>query len=109
MLDVIVDSHGAPPVLRDRAEVLLAELAGPSGRVGFPVAGVRKDLEAVVSTAVDSGVPAAAAAAALATFTSATGAGYADRDLASVAAYLVQLSRTTVPSPDLAAHLGRGS
>src|SRR4051812_4870452 len=73
MLDVILDSHGAPPVLHDRAPVLLAEAGGSSAPVGFPVAGVRKDLEAVVATAQDAGVPGALAAAALATFTAATG------------------------------------
>ncbi len=73
MLDVILDSHGAPPVLRDRAEALLAELDGEQVTVGFPVAGVRKDLEAVVSTASDAGVSAPVAASALASFTAAPG------------------------------------
>lgn len=88
MLDVILDSHGAPPVLRDRAEALLAELADQPGSVGFPVAGVRKDLEAVLATAADARVAAPVAASALATFTAAAAAGFADRDLVSVVAHL---------------------
>jgi 3-hydroxyisobutyrate dehydrogenase-like beta-hydroxyacid dehydrogenase len=102
MLDVIRDSHGAPPVLHDRAPVLLAEAAGRSAPVGFPVAGVRKDLEAVVATAQDAGVPGATAAAALATFTAASGTAFGERDLVCVAEYLMQLCQRTSPAPALA-------
>ena len=95
MLDVILDSHGAPPVLHDRAPLLLTG----EGAVGFPVAGVRKDLEAVVATAQDAGVPGATAAAALATFTAASGTAFGERDLVTVAEYLIDLAQRTSPAP----------
>jgi 3-hydroxyisobutyrate dehydrogenase-like beta-hydroxyacid dehydrogenase len=102
MLDVILDSHGAPPVLHDRAGVLLAEADGAPATVRFPVAGVRKDLEAVVATAQDAGVPATTAAAALGTFAAASGTAFAERDLVCVARYLMELCRRTVPVSRLA-------
>ena len=68
MLDVILDSHGAPPVLRDRAELLL----GVQRPAGFEVSGVRKDLQAIVGTAQDFGVAASVAASALAQYAGAS-------------------------------------
>jgi 3-hydroxyisobutyrate dehydrogenase-like beta-hydroxyacid dehydrogenase len=88
MLDVILDSHGAPPVLRDRAELLL----GARRPVGFEVRGVRKDLRAIVATAQDAGVPASTAAAALSLYAGATESGYADADLAFIVDYVGQLA-----------------
>ena len=109
MLDVILDSHGAPPVLHDRAPVLLAEAAGREAPVGFPLAGVRKDLEAVVATAQDAGVPGGTAAAALATFGAACGTHFAGRDLVCVVEYLRSLSRAITPTPLLAEAMRHGS
>ena len=43
MLDVVLDSQGAPPVLRARADLIRSGGDGPAG-AGFDVAGVRKDL-----------------------------------------------------------------
>ncbi|MFB9235169.1 NAD(P)-dependent oxidoreductase [Plantactinospora siamensis] len=88
MLDVILDSHGAPPVLRDRAELLL----GAQRPVGFEVSGVRKDLRAIVATAQDAGVPASTAAAALGLYAGATVSGYADADLAFIVDYVARLA-----------------
>jgi len=84
MLDVILDSHGAPPVLRDRAELLL----GADRPAGFPVAGVRKDLQAIVATAQDAGVPASTAAAALGLYAGATVTGFAEHDLVHIVDYV---------------------
>jgi 3-hydroxyisobutyrate dehydrogenase-like beta-hydroxyacid dehydrogenase len=96
VLDVFLDTHGAPPVLRDRVPLLLGAQERPAG---FVVAGVRKDLEAMIATAQDAGVPAAAGSAALALFAAAAGDGYADRDLVFVIEYLVELSRRISPEP----------
>jgi 3-hydroxyisobutyrate dehydrogenase-like beta-hydroxyacid dehydrogenase len=84
MLDVILDSHGAPPVLRDRADLLL----GAQRPAGFEVRGVRKDLRAIVATAQDAGVPASTAAAALGLYAGATVTGFADRDLVFIVDYV---------------------
>jgi 3-hydroxyisobutyrate dehydrogenase len=100
MLDVILDSQGAPPVLRDRAGLIRAGSDMPAdAAAGFDVAGVRKDLQAMVATAQDAGVPAATAGAALGLFAAATAAGYADRDLAAVVDYAIRLARTVQPRP----------
>jgi 3-hydroxyisobutyrate dehydrogenase len=84
MLDVILDSHGAPPVLRDRAELLL----GSQRPAGFEVRGVRKDLQAIVATGQDAGVPMSTAAAALGLYAGATVTGYADSDLVFIVDYV---------------------
>jgi 3-hydroxyisobutyrate dehydrogenase-like beta-hydroxyacid dehydrogenase len=100
MLDVVLDSQGAPPVLRDRAELIRsgAQLPADAGG-GFDIAGVRKDLQAMVATAQDAGVPATTAGAALGLFAGATAAGYAGRDLAAIVDYAVRLARTVQPRP----------
>jgi len=97
MLDVVLDSQGAPPVLHARAGLILAGQDAPAG-AGFEVAGVRKDLQAMVATAQDAGVPATTAAAALGLFAGAMAAGYADRDLATVVDYAIRLARTVQPA-----------
>lgn len=97
MLDVILDSHGAPPALRDRLPVLLdARLP-----VGFDVAGVAKDLRAVIDTAELAEVPTAVAAAALGTFTASAEDGYADHDLIFVLNHLTEQSRQRAPESGL--------
>jgi 3-hydroxyisobutyrate dehydrogenase len=100
MLDVVLDSQGAPPVLRDRAELIRSGAGVPADAgAGFDVAGVRKDLQAMVATAQDAGVPATTACAALGLFAGATAGGYADRDLAAIVDYAVRLARTVQPRP----------
>jgi 3-hydroxyisobutyrate dehydrogenase len=90
MLAVILDSHTAPPALRDRAAVLL----GGDGAVGFDVAGVRKDLRAIVATGQDVAVPMSTAAAALAHFAGASANGFADRDLIFIVDYVRRLAES---------------
>jgi 3-hydroxyisobutyrate dehydrogenase len=89
MLDVILDSHTAPPLLRDRAAVLLG-----GGAVGFDVAGVRKDLRAIIATGQDAAVPMSTAAAALAHFAGAAAHGFADRDLIFIVDYVRRLAES---------------
>jgi 3-hydroxyisobutyrate dehydrogenase len=93
MLDVILDSHGAPPVLRDRAELLL----GAQRPAGFEVSGVRKDLQAIVGTAQDLGVAASVAASALGQYAAASAGGYGDRDLVHIVDYVAWVASRTVP------------
>jgi 3-hydroxyisobutyrate dehydrogenase-like beta-hydroxyacid dehydrogenase len=92
MLDVLLDSHGAPPALRDRAELL----RGADRDTSFDVAGVRKDLRAIVATGQDFGVPTAVTAAAQATFSAAAAGGFAQRDLIFVVDYV----RSVAEQPD---------
>ncbi|HEY9482243.1 MAG TPA: NAD(P)-dependent oxidoreductase [Micromonosporaceae bacterium] len=89
MLDVILDSHTAPPLLRDRAAVLLG-----GGAVGFDVAGVRKDLRAIIATGQDAAVPMSTAAAALAHFAGAAAHGFGDRDLIFIVDYVRRLAES---------------
>lgn len=98
MLDVILDSHGAPPVLRDRAELLLGAERSP----GFEVSGVRKDLRAIMATAQDAGVPASTAAAALGQYAGATISGFGDRDLVFIVDYVRRLAQGTTDHVDRA-------
>src|SRR5262249_32927729 len=83
MLEVILDSHTAPPVLRDRARLLQGD-GSPEATPGFDVQGVRKDLRAIVATGQDFAVPTTVAGAALGTFSAAAASGYADRDFVFV-------------------------
>ena len=89
MLDVILDSHGAPPVLRDRAELLL----GAERPAGFEVSGVRKDLQAIVATAQDVGVAASVAGTALGHYAAASASGFGDRDLVHIVDYVAWVAR----------------
>jgi 3-hydroxyisobutyrate dehydrogenase-like beta-hydroxyacid dehydrogenase len=93
MLDVILDSHTAPPMLRDRADVLL----GADRPVGFDVSGVRKDLRAIVATGQDAGVPMSLAAAALAHFAGAEANGFSGRDFILIVDYVRRLAEATSP------------
>jgi len=92
---VLTDSPlASPSVLAKTA--LLSSPTVPTGQVpSFDVAGVRKDLVAMVATAVGSGVPAAVAAAALAQFSGAVTAGFGPADLVAVADYLRDASAPT--------------
>ncbi len=84
MLDVILDSHTAPPALRDRADLLL----GADRPAGFDVGGVRKDLRAIVATGQDFGVPATLPGAALGVFSAANASGFGERDLIFIVDYV---------------------
>jgi 3-hydroxyisobutyrate dehydrogenase-like beta-hydroxyacid dehydrogenase len=84
MLDVILDSHTAPPAMRDRADLLL----GADRPSGFDVAGVRKDLRAIVATGQDFGVPMTTASAALSAYSGATASGFGERDLIFIVDYV---------------------
>ncbi len=85
---VLTDSPLASPSVLGKAPLLAADTV-PTGEVPtFDVAGVRKDLVAMVTTAVGAGVPAAVAAAALAQFSGAVAAGHGSSDLVAVADYL---------------------
>jgi 3-hydroxyisobutyrate dehydrogenase len=95
MLDIILDSHGAPPVLRDRAELLL----GAERPAGFEVSGVRKDLQAIVGAAQDVGVAASVAAAALGQYAGASASGFGDQDLIHIVDYAAWVADRTVPRP----------
>jgi 3-hydroxyisobutyrate dehydrogenase len=97
MLDVFLDSQAAPPILRDR----VARLFGEEGPPGFDVAGVRKDLQAMVATAQDAGVAASTAAAALGLYAAATAAGWAERDLIHIVEYVGEQARLVQPRPHL--------
>ena len=93
MLDVILDSHTAPPLLRDRADVL----TGADRPVAFDVTGVRKDLRAIVATGQDAGVPMSLAAAALAHFAGAEANGFGDKDFILVVDYIRSLAAANEP------------
>src|SRR5262245_27612085 len=95
MLDVILDSHVAPPALRDRAELLL----GAERPTSFEVSGVRTDLTAIVGTGQDVGVSASVAAAALGLYAGASAGGYGDRDLVHVVDYADWVASRTAPRP----------
>ena len=93
MLGVILDSQVAPPALRDRAPRLLdAELPA-----NFEVSGVRKDLQAIVGTGQDVGVPMSVAAAALGLYAGASAAGFGDADLVHIVDYVGWVASRTVP------------
>lgn len=85
---VLTDSPMASPSVLGKAALLRAESVWTDEPPTFDVAGVRKDLVAMVATAVGAGVPAAVAAAALAQFSGAVTAGHGDADLVAVADYL---------------------
>jgi 3-hydroxyisobutyrate dehydrogenase len=84
MLEVILDSHTAPPAMRDRADLLL----GADRPAGFDVSGVGKDLRAIVATGQDFGVATSTAAAALGVYSAAAASGFADRDLIFIVDYV---------------------
>jgi 3-hydroxyisobutyrate dehydrogenase-like beta-hydroxyacid dehydrogenase len=93
MLDVILDSHVAPPAVKDRAERLL----GVELPASFEVSGVRKDLTAIVGTGQDVGVATSVAAAALGLYAGASASGFADRDLIHIVDYAEWVAGRTAP------------
>jgi 3-hydroxyisobutyrate dehydrogenase-like beta-hydroxyacid dehydrogenase len=97
MLDIFLDSQAAPPILRDRAPLLFGE----GEEAVFAVAGVRKDLNAMIATAQDAGVPASTAAAALGLYAAATAAGWGEKDLIHIVEYVADLAARVHPHPHL--------
>lgn len=94
MLDIYLDSPVATPMLRGKAALLL----GAEQEVGFDIAGVRKDLLAMIANAQDLGVPTPTASVALSMFAAAAAAGYAEHDLASLIPYVCALARSSSPN-----------
>lgn len=86
--DVLLDSPLAGPAVTGKADLLRTPAVPADGVPSFDVAGVRKDLVAMVSTATAAGVPAAVAAAALAQFSGAVATGHGRADLVAVLDYL---------------------
>jgi 3-hydroxyisobutyrate dehydrogenase len=80
MLNIMVDTPGALPLLPRKVPAIL----GAEGEIPFDIAGVRKDLLAMVAAAIAAGVPTPAATAALTGFAAATAAGWGDRDFAQI-------------------------
>lgn len=85
---VLADSPLAGPSVLGKTALLQGDRV-PTGELpAFDVAGVRKDLVAMVATAVGAGVPAAVAAAALAQFSGAVATGHGAADLVAITDYL---------------------
>ncbi len=95
--DVLVDSPLAGPAVLAKAALLRSDTVPNDGVPGFDVAGVRKDLVAIVATAVGAGVPAAVAAAALAQFSAAVNAGRGAADLVAIADVLTAATYPVLP------------
>lgn len=90
MLNVIADSPAAIRVLESKIPVILRE----DTSVAFSIAAARKDMLVMSAAASLAGVPAPVTAAALATYSDAAHAGWADKDLASLVSFV--LDRTVV-------------
>jgi 3-hydroxyisobutyrate dehydrogenase len=86
--DVLLDSPLAGPAVVGKADLLRTATVPTADVPSFDVAGVRKDLVAMVTTAAAAGVPAAVAAAALAQFSGAVATGHGSADLVAVLDYL---------------------
>lgn len=86
--EVLADSPLAGPSVLGKADLLRSGRVSTGEVPAFDVAGVRKDLVAMVATATGAGVPAAVAAAALAQFSGAVATGYGAADLVAVVDYL---------------------
>lgn len=80
MLDVLVDSPAALPVVAPKRDLL----EGRGGPVGFDLAGVRKDLMQIEVTARELGVATPAASAAALAVTAAAANGWGERDVAEL-------------------------
>jgi 3-hydroxyisobutyrate dehydrogenase len=93
MLELIADSPAAVGLLKAKIPAMLGE----EGEVAFDVAGVRKDLIAMVATGQLHAVPTPAAAAALAGFSAAVYAGWGAKDLAALVPFTVEATRTHRP------------
>ena len=96
MLDVILDSQVALPALRARAAVLL----GAAHEVAFDLAGVHKDLRAMIANAQAAGVATPTADGALAEYAAALAAGHGARDFTFLMPFLMQAAAATTPPPD---------
>lgn len=83
MLDVLTDSPIATASLNGELPVV----HGVLGEVGFNVAGAGKDLSEALVTARAAGVPASAAAGALAGFVAAVECGSGEKDVVTIVAF----------------------
>ncbi|CAN7691519.1 NAD(P)-dependent oxidoreductase [Neorhizobium sp. LjRoot104] len=80
MIEILSGSPAASPAMRSRLPVILGE----TETVGFPVAGVLKDMGVVLDLARGLGVATPAIEAARASFENAAALGYAEADLGTV-------------------------
>lgn len=96
MLELIADSPAALAALGMKIPVIL----GQQDEVAFDVAGVRKDLLAMIATGQQFGVPMPAASAALLSFTAATAAGLGAQDLAAMIPFYLRSVRAAGGEPD---------
>ena len=88
LVDFFADTSGAPAVLKVRGPAITAALAGQDpGPPTFDVDAIRKDLRTMVAEGRSRGVALPAAAAALACFDEASGAGLGVRDCSLLPAY----------------------
>ena len=87
MLDLIADSPASLAALPAKIPVIL----GQETAVNFNLAGVRKDLVAMTTTASALGVPTPTGTATLASFAAATAAEWGERDLAALIPYYLAM------------------
>ena len=95
MLALIADSPAALAMLGSKIPVILQE----DDAVAFALSAARKDLTAIAATAQALGVPVPAASAALDSYETAAGAGWGERDVARLVAFLVERARTSAAEP----------
>ncbi len=101
MIEVLSGSPAASPAMKGRLPVVLGE----TDHVGFPVSGVVKDISVVRDYAAHLGVAIPAMKAALASFETAAGAGFADADLATmVKLALDEATESAIPRQASASH-----
>ncbi len=86
--EVLLDSPLAGPSITGKADLLRTHEVPVGEPASFDVAGVRKDLVAMLATSAAAGVPGAVAAAALSHFSGAVVAGHGEADLVAVLDYL---------------------
>lgn len=88
MLALIADSPAAIGMLKSKIPVLLDQ----DHEVAFALSAARKDLNLIVETGRSLGLPVPCASAARATYGTAADAGWGDKDVARLVAFLMQSS-----------------
>lgn len=83
MLDTLTDGPTSCPLLIGKRPVL----EGVNHDVGFPIAGMCKDMMTITATAAEMGVATPVAAATGASLAGASAGGFAERDIASLPAF----------------------
>jgi 3-hydroxyisobutyrate dehydrogenase-like beta-hydroxyacid dehydrogenase len=96
MLDLISDSPASIGALPMKIDAIL----GNEGDVGFDIAGVRKDLQAMTHTGHTLGVPTPAASATLLSFMAAASTPWAGRDVAAFIPYYIEMVRYNAQPPE---------